>query len=105
MGHDDMSSDIKKLLNLLKKILKNHPHGSEEVAQFLDQKSFNLNLCFLTFVPMSPEDLAEFEDLYEEWMARSEEGVDSLLPQGDAKVEFKLNSEDLDFLKKNGIKF
>ena len=105
MGHDDMSSDIKKLLNLLKKILRNHPHGSEEVANFLDQKSFNLNLCFLTFVPMNPEDLAEFEDLYEEWMARSEEGVDSLLPQGDVKVEFKLNSEDLDFLKKNGIKF
>ena len=45
------------------------------------------------------------EDLYEEWMVRSEEGVDSLLAQGDAKVEFKLNSDDLDFLKKNGIKF
>ena len=104
MSHDDMESDIRKLLGLLKKILRNHPHGSEEVAKFLDQKSFNLNLCFLTFAPMSPEDLAEFEDLYEEWMVRSEEGVDSLLARGDAKVEFKLDSEDLDFLKKNGIK-
>jgi hypothetical protein len=105
MGHDGMDGDIRKLLNLLKKILKNHPQGSEDVAKLLDQKSFNLNLCFLTFVPMNSEDLAEFEDLYEEWMVRSEEGVDSLLAQGDAKVEFKLNSEDLDFLKKNGIKF
>ena len=105
MGHGDMESDIRKLLNLLKKILKNHPHGSEDVAKFLDQKSFNLNLCFLTFMPMNPDDLAEFEDLYEEWMARSEDDLDSVLPHGDSKVEFNLNSEDLDFLRKNGIKF
>lgn len=105
MGYGDMESDIRKLLNLLKRILKNHPQGSEEVAKFMEQKSFNLNLCFLTFVPMSSEDLAEFEDLYEEWMVRSEEGSDSLHAQGDTKVEFKLNSEDMDFLKKNGIKF
>ncbi|HLD56447.1 MAG TPA: hypothetical protein VJA00_02390 [Candidatus Omnitrophota bacterium] len=105
MSHDGMDSDIRKLLNLLKKILRNHPHGSEEVAKFLDQKSFNLNLCFLTFVPMSPEDLADFEDLYEEWAARSEERLDSLSPYGDAKVEFKLNSDDVDFLRKHGIKF
>lgn|SRR3989338_8075055 len=105
MSHDGMDSDIRKLLNLLKKILRNHPHGSEEVAKFLDQKSFNLNLCFLTFVPMSPEDLADFEDLYEEWMARSEEGLDAFSARGDAKVEFKLNSDDVDFLRKHGIKF
>ena len=102
MGQDDMSNDIRKLLGLLKKILKNHPHGSDEMSKFLDQKSFNINLCFLTFMPMSPDDLADFEDLYEEWVARSEDGLD-LAREG--KIEFKLNSEDLDFLKKNGIKF
>ena len=51
-------------------------------------------------MPMSPDDLADFEDLYEEWVARSEDGLD-LAREG--KIEFKLNSEDLDFLKKNGI--
>ncbi len=54
---------------------------------------------------MSPEDLADFEDLYEEWTARSEEGLDSLSARGNAKVEFKLNSDDLDFLRQHGIKF
>jgi hypothetical protein len=104
MAHDDMNSDVRKLLNLLKKILRNHPNGSEEAVKFLDQKSFNLNLCFLTFMPMSPEDMAEFEDLYEEWMIRSEEG-DLASRRREGKIDFKLSSEDVDFLKRHGIKF
>ena len=53
MDHDYMDGDIHKLLALLKKILKNHPQGSEQIAKFLDQKSVDLNLCFLGSDDMS----------------------------------------------------
>lgn len=102
MNQGDMNEDVRKLLALLKKILKNHPQGSDQLAKFLDQKSFNLNLCFLTFMPMSPEDMMEFEEMYEEFLSRSEEPVHG---RGDFKFELKLNPEDLDFLRKHGIRF
>ena len=103
MNHDDLNADIRKLLALLKKILKNHPQGSEQMAKFLDQKSFDLNLCFLTFVPMTPEDLMEFEAMYEDFLNHSEE--EAFSRPSDSKVEFKLNPDDLEFLRKNGIRF
>lgn len=104
MNHDNnMEGDVTKLLALLKKILKNYPQGSDQIAKFMDQKSFNLNLCFLTFVPMSPEDLMEFEEMYEEYFNRSDEPLPS--KAGGGKLEFKLNSEDVHFLKQNGICF
>ena len=102
MNQNNMDGDIRKLLALLKKILKNHPQGSEQIAKFMDQKSFDLNLCFFTFVPMSPEDLMEFEEMYEEFLNRSEETSSD---DENSKIEFKLNSEDLHFLKNNGIRF
>ena|SRR3989338_175706 len=103
MNHNnDMDGDIRKLLALLKKILKNHPQGSEYVSKLMDQKSFDLNLCFFTFVPMSPEDLMEFEEMYEEYMSHFDK---PLSYRDDIKIEFKLNSEDVNFLKKHGIRF
>ena len=73
MAYNDMDGDIRKLLALLKKILKNHPQGSDQISKFMDQKSFDLNLCFFTFVPMLPEDLMEFEEMYEDYLNRSDD--------------------------------
>ena len=102
MNQNSMDGDSRKLLALLRKILKNHPQGSEQIAKFMDQKSFDLNLSFFTFVPMTPEDLMEFEEMYEEFLNRSEEMSSD---DEDSKIEFKLNSEDLHFLRNNGIRF
>ena len=99
--NNNMEGDIRKLLTLLKKILKNHPHGSDEVAQFLDHEAHDLNLCFFTFVSMTPEDMMEFEEFYEEFLDRAHDSSKKSGP----KVEFKLNSEDLYFLRKHGIRF
>lgn len=102
MSYDPKDGDVQKLLELLKKILKNHPEGSEQFSKLLDQKGFNLNLCFLTFVPMSPDDLDELEDMYEEFLHQT----DGLLHKRDSsKIEFKLNLDDINFLKKHGIRF
>jgi len=102
MSHDNLEGDIRKLLALLKKILMSHPQGSDHIAKFLDQKSLDLNLCFLTIFPMIPEDMAEFEEMYREIMSQSDDSVSQLK---DVRIEFKLNPEDVDFLKKNGIRF
>ncbi len=102
MNHGDMNGDVKKLLVLLKKLLKNHPQGSDQISKFMDQKSFDLNLCFLTFVTMTPEDMVEFEEMYHELLNHSEE---SSFDDEDFQFEFKLNSEDVSFLKKHGIRF
>ena len=102
MGHDSMDGDIRKLLALLKKILKNHPQGSEQIAKSLGEQAFNLNLCFFSFIPIHSEDLAEFEEMYEELLSHSE----GLLPKGETlKMDFKLSPEDVEFLKKHGMRF
>lgn len=102
MNTDPMDGDIAKLIKLLKKILRAHPQGSE-LSKFLGDKPVNLNLCFLTFVPMTPEELDEFEEMYDDYMSRYEESVSG--DRQTAKLEFKLNSDDLNFLKENGLQF
>ena len=97
-----MDGDISKLVQLLKKILKNQPGGSD-IAQFMDQKSFNLNLCFLTFVPMTPDELEALEEMYEEYLERSEDAPVS--KKKAPKLEFKLSQDDVQFLRQHGIRF
>lgn len=99
---ENLEEDIRKLLVLLKKIMRNHPHGSEQFAKLLDQKSFDLNLCFLMFAPMVPEDLAAFQDMYQDFLNDSDEPS---CKSDSPKLEFKLSRTDLEFLKKNGIRF
>ena len=103
MKEYEMDGDIAKLIQLLKKILKTHPDGTE-LAKFMDQKSFNLNLCFLTFVPMTPEELEQLEDMYEEYLSRGDEALEAPKKRV-SKLEFKLSQEDVKFLKQNGIRF
>ena len=103
MSHDNMEGDIRKLLALLKKILKSHPQSSGELAKLMDEKSLNLNLCFFTFLPMSPDDLDDIEDMYQEFLNQTS-GPNSS-KEKHSKIEFKLSSDDIDFLKKHGIRF
>lgn len=101
----DMDGDISKLIALLKKILKHHPNGAE-IAKWMgeQQNAVNLNMCFLTIVPMGSEDLDDLEDIYDDYLKNSDE----LLPiqeKKQPKLEFRLSSDDVYFLKENGIKF
>lgn len=101
MSYDSMDGDIRKLLVLLKKILKNHPQGAEQISKLIDQKSFDINLCFFTFIPMAPDDLLEFEDAYQEFLGCYEDSGPSRREQ----LKFEWNSDDVDFLRKHGIQF
>ena len=99
---NNLDPDIEKLIKLLKKILKKHPKSLEQIAKMADPKAINVNVCFLTFVPMTPDDLEELNEVYEEYVSRTEEhGVWG----EDSNLEFRLTQEDLDFLKQNGLHF
>jgi len=100
-GHN-MDPDIEKLIHLLKKILKKDPQGSEQLSKIFDNKALNINLCFLTFVPMSFDEVDELNELYEDVMSR---GEDAFRRDLESELEFKLNHNDVEFLKKNGMYF
>ncbi len=95
---NDFGKSINELLNLLKKILKSQKIGNSDLSSLLDQKNVNLNLCFFTFLPLTEEEFADFEYSLEEYFS----GED-FLESGDLK--FEVTKNDLDFLKKNGLKF
>ena len=69
MPNEEFSNNIDKLLMLLKKILKQHKFGNNDLSQILEKGSYkgniNLNLCFFTFFPMTPEEFEEIEESLE----------------------------------------
>ena len=105
MRHRDnreFDSNINQLVKLLKKIIKNLPANGNQgfspvsSSQWKDN-AINLNLCFITLLPMSAEELDELEELYDEYLSQEER------KSGDWSTD--LSSSDVDFLKRNGIKF
>jgi hypothetical protein len=97
----NMDPDFEKLIKLLRTIIKKHPKAAEQMQKMTDANtnSINLNICIMTLVPMTPEDLEELSDLYEDSLHRADGG------DGGPELEFKLTHEDLDFLKNNGLEF
>jgi hypothetical protein len=98
--YNEMDGDLSKLVQLLKKILKSHPAGPE-LSKMMDQKSFNLNLCFLTIMAAGSDEL---EGLSDEYFYVDEPGSGSQKKKG-PKLEFKLTQNDVKFLKENGLRF
>lgn len=100
-NHEDFERNMKKLLGLLKKILKDHKIEGHELGQIFDKASMNLNLCFFTFLPIGQEDFEEMEAAFEELLEHGEVREVS----GRDNIKFELNARDIDFLRKHGIKF
>jgi len=99
---EDFNQNISKLLTLLKTMMKNQKIDNKELNEFFGKKNINLNLCFFTFLPFPFEEFDEmdFEDM-------AEEGFGDYFGKKKAAddLKFEINNNDLDFLKKNGIKF
>lgn len=95
----EFNHNMAQLLRLLKKILKGLPsQGPYSASLFQGKESaVNFNVCFLTFFPLTPEELEEWEEIYESY-GLQEEG---------SELEFssELSPADRDFLRKNGIRF
>ncbi len=100
MKRDDFDKNVVQLLNLLKKLMKNNPKGAQ-FSDFFEPNQIdkiNLNVCFFNFLPMSPEDMEEFEEAYSELL--EQDGVEE-----HGHAEFGWNQSDLDFLERHGMKF
>ena len=95
---ENFSQNMRQLVLLLKKILKNLPTNHETLSQLaplLKDTGINLNLYFFTFLPLAPEDMDELEDFY-----------DPFWHEGKAEdLSGELNQDDLEFLRRNGIRF
>ncbi len=87
------------LVELLKKLISQIPFRNQKEASQFQSKDPNvtMNFCFFNFLPMSPEDMDELEEIYESFMKDPEELA------GEMKSE--LTSADLEFLRRNGIRY
>ena len=101
-GDKDFEKNMVQLVNLLKKMMKNLPNqGGSPLKQFQTKDAnINMNICIFSFLPMTPEELDEWEDLYDQYMSGMDPHSDS-----HAELTMDLNASDLDFLKKHGIRF
>ncbi len=92
----EFEQSMHELIQLLKKMLKNIPQGSwpHPFSQAKDGPvQFNF---FFTFLPMDAEEMDEFEEIYEQYLAQEDRWEDF---SGD------LSDADRDFLRRHGIRF
>ena len=103
--HEEFNRNMQKLMVLLGKILKSQKEqvGMDFSEIFNSKKNVNLNLCIFTFLPMTPEDMDDLEEVFED-MYVSGEGI-TASSSGEPELKFELNARDVDFLKNNGIRF
>lgn len=101
--NEDFNKNVSKLLTLLKNMLKNQKIDNKELNDFFGKKDINLNLCFFTFLPFPMEEMDDVD--LEEMMDEELVGEENKVTKDAVDLKFELNSNDLDFLKKNGIKF
>ncbi len=94
----EFESNMNQLVKLLKKLLKNLP-GQPPFTQFQGKSGeapMYLNFCFFNFLPFGPEEFDALEDAYEQ----------SLFPEERSEeLNRGLTPSDIEFLRRNGIRF
>lgn len=95
---NEYGKDIHDLLRILKKILKSQKQGPVDLSSVIGDKNVNLNLCFFTFLPLTEEELEEFESELGQYLE------DGGVPVA-KELKFEITKKDLDFLKQHGLKF
>ena len=90
---------VQHLVELLKKMIPHIPPPPYKESASWNSKDMNLNLnfCFFNFLPMSPEEMDELEEIYEEFLLAQEERAGVL--------KGELTVSDLEFLRRHGIRF
>lgn len=95
----DFEKNIQQLMQLLKKIIVTQPNQKQiaKMQSFFKEQGLNFNLFFFNFFPMSDEELDELEEIYEQYFFDDDKTPEDLTTD--------LNLEDIEFLRKNGIRF
>ena len=104
-SHEEFNKNMQKLMMLLEKIIRSQKdqNGRELGEIFSNRKNVNVNLCIFTFLPIAPEDMDDLEEIFDELhMGEEEAGARS---SESLELKFELDSRDVDFLRKNGIRF
>lgn len=96
---NDFHQDMQKLFKMLKDLLKNRSikEKIKEQQEKNSQDAVNINIFFLPLLSLSPDELDEFEDLYDEYMVDEEKSQEEMTTD--------LTKSDLDFLRTHGIRF
>jgi len=94
---NEFGKNINELLRVLKKVLHSQKMGGQDLSSLLDKKNVNLNLCFFSFLPISEDELVDFEGEMQDYMDEDAFDVEDM--------KFEINSNDQEFLQQNGIRF
>jgi hypothetical protein len=96
---NNFQDDMQKFIQMLKKLLKsnlNKDKFSDNDIMAGKNGDINVNVFFMPFLSMSPEDMDELEDIYDECFDEDKSRED---------IDADLTKSDIDFLRKNGIRF
>lgn len=96
----DFDQNMNQLVHLLKKIIKGLPFGAgSQPFSAKDKKEggININFCFFNFLPITDEEIEEMDAIHDQFLAQEEGRYAEFSPE--------LNSSDMDFLRRNGIRF
>ena len=97
----EFENHMNQLLQLLKKIMVQYPHHGkiEDLAKHMKnaKSSPEINIFFLNLVPLTPEEFDELEEMFEETLSQDR--------WQHGELQYELNADDREFLKKHGIRF
>ncbi len=95
----DFNRSMQHLVELLKKLVSHLPaQPQKDAASFQAKDSHvNVNFCFFNFLPMSPDEMDELEQIYDSMMRDHDEVA--------AEIRSDLTSADLEFLRRHGIRY
>ena len=95
----DFNKDMKKFIQLIKKLLKNNP-AQDKLKESQDKFSdggVNINVFIFPLIPLTPEEMDELEEIYDYFSPDDEKSGEDLSSD--------LTESDRDFLKNHGIRF
>ncbi len=99
----DFEQNMTQLIQLLKKLIKNIPGAGNPFNSFspsAKDKDGNVQLnIFFNFLPISPEDMDELEEAYEEALFQDDKRMTA------EDLSSELSAEDIEFLRRHGLRF
>ena len=97
-SNKDFHQSMHQLVELLKKVILHLPFPtSKESPSSSKDQNVHVNYCFFNFLPMTPAEMDEFEEMYDEFLTNQEERI--------SELKSDLTMADREFLKQNGIRF